>query len=342
MSFVARKNNAAAARRAAQGYAQTVAAPTTLPQRHLDKLEAYRAANVPAADRTAVRDAVRGVMGRAGHITGYASFTKRLSDVAALAMWARRQNRGLTWTDLMNHVVIRDFAIFGMPDTARRNHGARVQRLLALASRINPGPTAPPMITASSYRDVDAPYTAAEEAALLRALRTQRRSTTGQRVRLVVALARGAGARAVDLRHATIADIDDRNNSGIWVTLGSGHRRRTVPVRRAYEAMVRKAITGRAPHEPVCGSAARNAVNGLLAQVDLLGSDTPDRIQVSRLRTAYIANLMLEAIPLAVLLKAAGLTSARTLTGIYEVCGLAHSSVVTEALAGDTAQGDAS
>ncbi len=92
MSFVARKkNNAAAARRAAHRYAQTVAAPTTLPQRHQDKLKAYKAANVPAADRTAVRDAVRDVMGRAGHITGFASFTKRLSDVAALTMWARRE-----------------------------------------------------------------------------------------------------------------------------------------------------------------------------------------------------------------------------------------------------------
>ena len=160
------------------------------------------------------------------------------------------------------------------------------------------------------------PYTDTEMAAIARIVRTQPSPIVARKLAAVVGLCRGAGASAADLRTLKVRDVADLGDDGILVTLGAGDTTRTVPVRRDYEAMVRRGIAGLAPRTPVVAtSGAHNTVNHICAGAVALADNAPP-IEASRLRTTWIAELMTEPIGLHVLLAAAGLKSARTVTSI--------------------------
>ncbi|TXH45401.1 MAG: hypothetical protein E6Q90_00790 [Actinobacteria bacterium] len=315
----ARRVNKSAMRRAA---AAAVATVEREPEPLREDLAAYLCTFAPQkvdpAHLDAVRPAVVAVMRRATHLGGRATFVKHTVDVTALADWAHTTGRGLGWRELMAHAVIGDFARARTRDVAAATHAHRVKRLLSLASTINPSPEAPPRLVATPYAAVQPPYTDAEMAAIARIVRTQPSPIVARKLAALVGLCRGAGASASELRTLKVRDVADLGDEGILVTLGTGDTRRTVPVRRGYEAMVRRGIAGLAERTPVVAtSGAHNTVNTICAAAVALAEDAPE-IEASRLRTTWIAELMTEPIGLHVLLAAAGLRSARTVTSIAE------------------------
>ena len=313
----ARRVNKAAMRRAAAAAAATVAdEPHPLGEEAASYLDAFTPQKVTPADLPAVRPAVVEVMRRAAHLTGQATFVKHTVDVTTLVAWAHVTGRDLGWQALMDHEVIGEFARARTRDVSETTQAHRTRRLLALASRLNPGPAAPPRLVATPYAAVQPPYTDVEMAAIARVVRTQPSPIVARKLAAVVGLCRGAGASAADLRTLKVRNIVDLGDDGILVTLGDGDTRRTVPVRRDYEAMVRRSTVGLNARTPlVATSGTHNTVNHICRAAVALADDAPP-IEASRLRTTWIAELMTEPIGLHVLLAAAGLKSARTVTSI--------------------------
>jgi hypothetical protein len=305
-------------RRAARAFAETVAGtPAPLPPAHAEYLASFQpSARVRAEQRDAVRASTVAIMNRAGHIKGLASFIKRTSDAAALATWAAAAGRPMDWQSLMAHSTIHDFARAHNPGTSPANLAHRVRRLEILASTINPGPDALPRPAKVPHAPVAPPYTPAEMRAIERVARAQRSLKTARGLQTIIGFCRGAGASSSELLSLHRADVDDQGADGILVTLGEGLTRRTIPVRRAYEPWVRAAITDLAPDNRVLPGKAKNAIGHILETTEILSTDLP-KIEVARLRTTWIAELMTLPIPLNALLAAAGLRSVRTISDIY-------------------------
>ena len=311
-----RTNKSEMRRQAAAAAARATTDPAALPDRAARYLETFRPQKMDQADLPTVRPAVVAVMRRATHLTGHQTFIKHTVDVTALAAWAHTAGLDLGWQSLMDHGVIGEFARARTREVSQTTHAHRVRRLLLLAAQLNPGPSAPPRLVAIPYAAVKAPYTDAEMAQIARIVRTQPSVIVGRKLAAVVGLCRGAGASAAELRTLKVRDIADLDDDGILVTLGDGDNRRTVPVRRDYEAMVRRGIADLAPGTAVVAtSGVNNTVNHICAAAVALAEDSPV-IEASRLRTTWIAELMTEPIGLHILLAAAGLRSARTVTSI--------------------------
>jgi integrase len=216
----------------------------------------------------------------------------------------------------MDHSTIHDFARAQAHTTTAANLAHRVRRLEILASTVNPGPNALPRVRKTPHAPVSPPYTPTQMRALEQACRAQSAPSATRGLQAIIGFARGAGASSGELLALGRHDVQDLGPDGIHVTLGAGDTRRTVPVRRAYEPWVRAAINALGPNDPVLPTRGKNAVGHILDQVEILSDGVP-RIEVARLRTTWIAELMTLPIPLNVLLSAAGLKSARTVSDIY-------------------------
>jgi hypothetical protein len=316
--FVAKRISKAEARRRAalirekQEYTQP-----QIGGENLTRLLRFEAQMAPREHREAVRVAVVEVCGRATHITGRASFVKRMSDVSALATWAATNGRSTQWRDLMDHRVIHDYGRESHDGVTEQSLIGRVGRLRALASKVHPSPAAPPAIPAGARTRLKPPYTSREDAALLRMARGQARPERTRKLLLLIGLARGAGASSADLRIVEVTDIVDHGRHGIDVALGTGDSRRVVPVRRTYEAVVREGLKDATQTGLLFGQGGKNAINEVVGSAVVLSSDVP-RLEVGRLRTTWIAELMHLPIPLSTLMTAAGLQGARTFADIWE------------------------
>lgn len=141
----------------------------------------------------------------------------------------------------------------------------------------------------------------------------------------------GAGQDSVDLRHLHIEHLEDLGVEGLQVHVQQP-RPRIVPVRGRLEDLLRSAIDGRRTGELVLGdkvdrrnTAARAVENAALYNVP--------HIEAARLRATWLADLMTDAVAIGVLLRAAGLKSARTLVDLVPHLGpwLEHKGLTTPA-----------
>lgn len=300
----ARVNKSAARRRSAE-YRQRVERPAELKAPFAEYLEQFTPQSIPIAERARGRVAVIEVMKRAGHIKGLASFIKRTSDVTALVSWAIRNERSLAWNDLMDHTLISEFARTCVESgSTRANLVHRMRRLENLARAINPGEQAPPRPEPVAYRNVRRPYDAQQDAAIIRIALTQPSAKIRRQLCAVVALSRGAGVAAGELRDIRRSDVKDLGDGGLTVTVGKSPNSRTVPVRRAYESLMRIGLDGIAPNGRVLGRGAkqRNVACSIIDNSQVLGADSPS-IDAARLRSTWIAELMTEPIPIAVIFR---------------------------------------
>lgn len=287
-----------------------------LPEAHQTYLDNFRPQSVTGARAATCRKGVVDVMSRAVHIKGAASFTKVCVDVSALACWADSRGMDLTWTALMNHDVIHEFtrSVTTGSDTHRSQ---RMRRLKNLASHLNPGLDAPPRPAPVGHRAVQDPYSAAEMARIRSAALNQPSPLVRRQLCLIVGVCRGAGAASDELRPMRGIDIRDCGADGLLATIGAPGSTRVVPVRRAWEDLVRIGIDGVADGDLLLGKLPnrRNIANAIVERATILGPNTP-HIDAARLRTTWIAELMSEPIPVQVILDAAGLRSARILTDL--------------------------
>lgn len=210
-----------------------------------------------------------------------------------------------------------------------------------------------------AYQPVAAPYDPASCAHFVRLARHQPTPDHRRSLSFVVGLALGAGLDGRDLRHVSrdgFADLHpaqevadalaevgpDRREVApfLTVTVTGGERPRTVVVRRQYEPLVREALAlhdqaRRGKRAPVLGrsSTRRNITTPVMESAVTAQADVAVDIEVNRLRATWLVAAMTAAVPLADLLAAAGLRSARTLTDPLPYCPTPDPAQVTAALA---------
>jgi len=316
-SISSKRNKAMARRIAAQYREQSSTSPKPLSKLQTPFVQKFVCKSVQPEDRDEAKKAFVEIMGRAAHIKSMANFKKNASAVSGLIAWAIMMERSLLWSDLMSHEVIHDYTRHWQLSGYTDNKAHELRNLKLLASNLNPGLSAPPRVMAIGHKAVANPYSAEEMAAIVRIAQVQGNDSLARQVAFILAACRGAGASATELRDLTGSSIQDLGENGMLITLGSGERKRTVPIRQDWETMMRRGVEGLRPNSLAVGKIQdrRNIASEIFERTTGLGSNAP-KLDASRLRTTYIAELMSEAIPIQVILHATGLLSARTLTDL--------------------------
>jgi hypothetical protein len=290
--------------------------PKSLPDAHGKYLSHFAPQAISSELHPVAIPAIRSVMERAVHIRGFANFCKHTSDVSALVKWALDNKKDLGWVALMSHKVIYEFSLTNKGARRENTSKERTNRLIKLATRINPGEGAPPPPEPIGHRKIQSPYTPNQDRAIIRVAKTQPTAIRQRQLCLIVGLARGAGVSIPEIRLMIGCDVTDRGGEGIDVLVGAVGHKRIIPVRRTYEELVRIGIKGIKPGELLLGRVVnrRNVTSDIISNSEGVGN--APHIDAARLRTTWIAELMLDPIPIAVILTAAGLKSARTLSDL--------------------------
>lgn len=229
------------------------------------------------------------------------------------------------------HLVLNDVA-----NASRATRRTVVRRALTALDAREPSPKI-------VYQPVAGPYSAEKCAQLLRLARNQPTEARRRELSFVVGLGLGAGLDGRDLRHVRrdgFADIDlGEATPGLVVSVGGRDRPRSVVVRRVYEPLVREALAShdrarRGRTAPVLGRSAnrRNVTGPVVEHAVTARAGETVAIEVNRLRATWLVAAM-GAVPLGVLLDAAGLRSARSITDLLPYCQAPEPAAVASALA---------
>ncbi len=187
------------------------------------------------------------------------------------------------------------------------------------------------------------PYDAAHCAHIVTLSRHQPTPARRRNLAFIVGLGLGAGLDARDLRAVRASDLT-RVMAGVekvlTVDVNGPRGRRLVPVRRSYEALVQEALdlhaaTGRGPGDLVIGvEPTRTQVTGPATR-RAVSADTRETVDIDpqRLRNTWLVAAMCSPVPLADLLRAAGLRSATALVDLLPYCPKPDPSAVAAALA---------
>lgn len=228
--------------------------------------------------------------------TANESSRQRLITLSMFVAWCENLGHPLTTDAVLTYDLIEAFA--RAAEVSSHTAASYRSRLRGIVGKVNPDGKGPTASVAVAHRAVKPPHTPREVAAMVR-----------------VGLGFGAGLDSVDLKPLLARHLHDEGSDGIRITV-PGPRPRTVWVMVAFEDLVRHAITGLAPDDRVIGKVAdrRNVAGKIFANAHILG-DAPN-FEQSRMRTTWLAGLLTSQVPLPIIMQAAGLTSARTLTDL--------------------------
>lgn len=303
---------------------------------------AQRAASFPDAMRSYIReqyqpkppvdedwhllkDAVEKTL-EASAVRGEDSMRKHVTHLAYFFAWAHSVELPLGPESLTRPHVGR-YDRESLASAGRSTRQTRRSRLLQMADQIHPE-QAPVKGPALEHRVVAAPYRLAEMAVIRRVAMVQPTPELTRQMCLLVGLGAGAGIDSSDLKRLYRTDIVDHGPEiGIEVHVTNlrrskdntrHERRRTVWVLREYEDLVRAGIQGLKPNQLLLGKDAEraNVAASVYARAALHG-DVPELAQ-SRLRSTWLATHLQRTTPLNLLLRAAGLTTARTLVELLQ------------------------
>lgn len=236
---------------------------------------------------------------------------QRLVALVQYAGWAMERDYALDRTVLLTADRIEAFTATAV--ASKRTAQNYRSKLRGIANVANPAGMGPQVSTAIAKRTLRPPYTDRETAALVRIAKTQPSAKVGRQLRACVGLGLGAGLDSQDLKELYSRHVVDHGDAGIEVHV-PGPRPRRVWVRREYEELVRSGLEGVRPGSLVIGTKThRKHVASKVFQAAHLLGDAP-AFEQSRMRTTWLATLLQARLPLAVIMDAAGLHSARTLT----------------------------
>ncbi len=244
---------------------------------------------------------------------GVESCRDRLTALASYAVWAKERGFELSRTPLLD--VDRIEAFTESADLGKWAAANYRSRLRGLTAKFNPSGTGVQAAKVLEHQAVKPPYSAREIAAIVRIASTQPSPTLGRQLRVCVGLGLGAGLDSVDLKPLRGRHLIDRGEGGIRVDV-PGSRARTVWVRRSFETLVRGGLEGVTQGRLLLGedAARRNVAAKIFANAAIHGN--APRFEQSRMRTTWLATLLIDGVPLPVIMDAAGLRSARTLTDL--------------------------
>lgn len=240
-----------------------------------------------------------------------ASTNQRLTALTAFCAWAQARGYALERTSLLTLERVEAFTSTApLGKTAAANYRSRLR---GIVRKVNPSGTGVSATVAMAHKPIQAPYSPAETAALVRIARTQPSANLGRQLCACVGLGLGAGLDSRDLRPLRRKDVVDHGDDGIRVKV-SGPSPRSVWVRIDFESLVRAGLNGLGKDRLIIGVSEdrRNVAAKVFEQAHILGDAPP--FSQSRMRITWLAGLLAEAIPLPVIMDAAGLSSARTLT----------------------------
>jgi hypothetical protein len=245
--------------------------------------------------------------------TANESARQRLITLSMFVAWCDDLGHPLTLDAVLTYDLVEAFA-----STAKvSNHTAASyrSRLRGIVGKVNPAGKGPTASVAVAHRAVKPPYAPRGVAAMVRIARTQPSSVTGRQLSACVGLGFGAGLDSVDLKPLLARHLHDEATEGVRIEV-PGPRPRTVWVMACFEDLVRVALDGLAPADRVIGKVAdrRNVAGKIFENAHILG-DAP-AFEQSRMRTTWLAGLLTSQVPLPIIMQAAGLTSARTLTDL--------------------------
>lgn len=305
-----------------------------------ERLEAVLASRermlvVPAEAWPVIGDVVVEVM-RRSQFTGEEVFAKRMRTVARLAWWAHQAGYPLTLDVLLAEATIEDWFNRGMPGFDQGTRATYRSQMRAVARAVNPLNNAPVPVGRVPHRDVRPPYDVEQaQAVVWLALQDPNRVLRAKTVTAIV-LGLGAGLDSRDLLTLGRRHIDDRGVDGIHITV-PGSRTRDVVLLRVFEDTLRAQL----PHLPARGpflaangtTTGKNYIAHLYAR--LAETDTGlVRVEQARLRATWLVTLMNLPVPLGVLMRAAGLETARTLTDLLPAARAVTAEQVTVFLRG--------
>jgi len=302
----------AEAKRLAAAYRTNDTAPPALDAAFVPLLERYEPAGISSGRWEVIKAPHSEVLARA-QLKGVQSFTKHLGVVAAYLNWRVEHRLPLDLKAAWTFAEIERYCATALVAVAPRSLNDYRSRLRNIASKANPGLSAPPRAKITAGHIAARPgYQRQEELRIRAAALNQRRPKIRRKLCDVVGFAAGGGLDAADLRHLRRRDIDDRGADGIHVDIPGPRPRRTV-IRRDYEELVRIGLEGLRPADLVLGNDPKrqNVAASVIDQAELF-DDIP-KVSTSRLRATWLGHLMTERVPLQVILTTAGLKSARTL-----------------------------
>lgn len=257
----------------------------------------------------------------ASAVRGDDSMRKHVTHLAYFFAWAHSVDLPLG-PESLTRPNVATYESEALTSASRSTRQGRRSRLQQMADQIHPEQApvkGPPM----EHRVVAPPYRLAEMAVIRRVARVQPTPELTRQVSLLVGLGAGAGIDSTDLKRLHGRDaVDHGPEIGIEVHVTNlrrskdntlHERRRTVWVLREYEDLVRAGLQGVRPNQLLLGRDAEraNVAASVYARAALHG-DVPELAQ-SRLRSTWLATHLQRATPLNLLLRAAGLTTARTL-----------------------------
>lgn len=258
-------------------------------------------------------DFARDLMRRCTHVTSERTFRQLISELCLFLDWAVGQGVQPTLTDTMRHSLIDQWVAQEGKDNS--TWGNRQSRLRSLARHVNPGPTAPRRPAPFTRTAIKDPYTQRDTAALERLANNQPTPTSRRQISAMVGLGLGAGLGPEDLRELCPKHIRRDQDGVLWVEV-LGTRPRRVPVRDRYAGLVEAGVRGLKPDDLVLGrkSDRTNVTSGVVGNA-AIGSTTvvPDQ---ARMRSTWLLVLMTSPVPLADVLAAAGISTARTLSDL--------------------------
>lgn len=292
--------------------ANDTTAPDPMCHAHERFVAEYEPRSVTAEQWTRIRPFVLTAL-RHHPPTGDEALKQRLVALLKLAAWALDRGHPVTVEGLLTEPMVAGFV--DTADVAKSTAANYRSRLRAIAREANPSGAASTASVRVAHRSVKPPYTSAETATITRIAAVQPNERTGRQLAACVGLGLGAGLDSTDLRDLRGRDVIDHGHEGIEVHV-RGRRPRTVWVRRKFEDLVRRGVAGVKPGALVVGT-KQNRKNMAARVLDAaVYEGTVPPLEQSRFRTTWISNLLLQGVTLPVLMRAAGLTSARTITDI--------------------------
>lgn len=268
------------------------------------------------------------------------------SNVATFLAWwvaspARTETGPVTFAEMRDPATLEAWMrLADRPAMSRATMRSVIRRA---ARSLNPE-AAPAKV---KYEKVRPPYSPEELTKWRHYAANQPTDASRARLSFIVGLCAGAGLDTTDLRHLRaehIAPIYPNATEGslgnpvLMVSVPSGTRSRTVPVRSVYAPLVRAALDlhtklGKAPEDLVLGQVAdRNNVVWNDAR-RAHTADGTEALIVSRLRNSWLVAVMCAPVSLADLLRASGLYSARTITDLLPHCPAPDTNAIAELLA---------